>query len=373
MVEKFFFPRAFIAMSMLGWTDLAKPFVEETLQKVGARVARDSLQTPFQLPEKDWLHIIQCVCVRLGWVTESLRSSTQFSPEILRALNAVFPVRKKFLTFQETLVIFRHLANSGKSEPNTLPPCPESLIQCCENQIVAFLRQRVVSESGAQFFSRRRGSISTVSSRRSTSQGSQSAIVPASSRASSGGRVEPSEDATDLQLVGTENANSLQLVSHPLAGMPQLPANLDDLSASELRKLLITHQADWMLAANRLAAMAPTSKSQPAQIAETRRAKRKVRYWKNKAKTQKKESDLKLHELIKSTSLYTRSKRRKQHAFRDRLTVFSGYKLALARNVGHSSCSATLSMLEADNTHRTSLARQRLRGYIRRTLSKCRG
>ena len=87
-------------MSMLGWTDLAKPFVEETVQKVGARVARDSLQTPFQLPEKDWLHIIQCVCVRLGWVTESLRSSTQFSPEILRALNAVFPVRKEFLTFQ---------------------------------------------------------------------------------------------------------------------------------------------------------------------------------------------------------------------------------------------------------------------------------
>lgn len=358
---------------MFGWNELGRFFVEETLQKVGSTVARDSLQIPFQLPEKDWLHIIQCVCVRLGWVTESLRSSTQFSPEIFRALNAVFPVRKTFLTFQEALAIFRHLANSGKSEQNTVAACPESLIQRCQHQILALLRQRIVSEPAAPFRGRR-GSISTVSSRRSNSQGSQSAIVPvSSSRASSSRHLEASEDVGELQLVGTENANSLQPDTNTLAALPQLPANLDDLSATELRKFLITHQADWMLAANRLAVAAPASNSQRAQIAEAKNVKRKVRYWRKKAKKQKTESDQKLAQLIKSTSLYTKSKRRKQHSFRDRLTVFSGYKLALARNVGHSSCSATLSMMEADNTHRTSLARPGLRGYIRRTLGKCRG
>lgn len=358
---------------MLGWNDLGKIFVEETLQKVGRRVARDSLRIPFHLPEKDWLHIIQCVCVRLGWVTEALRSSTQFSPEIFKALNAVFPVRPKFFTFQEAISIFRHLANSGKSGENTLAACPESLIHRCQNQILALLRQRVVSEPAAPFRGRRE-SLSTVSSRRSNSQGSQSAIVPvSSSRASSTRNREASEDVGELQLVGTENADSFPPGSHPLAALPQLPGNLEDLSATELRKFLIAHQADWMLAANRLAAVPPTPNSQLAQKAETKRVKRRVRYWKNKAKKQKTESDQKLAQLIKSTSLYTKSKRRKQHSFRDRLTVFSGYKLALARNVGHSSCSATLSMMEADNTHRTSLARQGLSGYIRRTLGKCMG
>lgn len=57
MVQKFF-RRAFFAIDMLGWNDLGKLFVEETLQKVGRRVARDSLRIPFQLPEKDWLRII---------------------------------------------------------------------------------------------------------------------------------------------------------------------------------------------------------------------------------------------------------------------------------------------------------------------------
>lgn len=101
---------------MLGWNDLGKIFVEETLQKVGRRVARDSLRIPFQLPEKDWLRIIQCVCVRLGWVTEALRSSTQFSPEIFKALNAVFPVRPKFLHSKKQFQFFDTLRIVGSPE-----------------------------------------------------------------------------------------------------------------------------------------------------------------------------------------------------------------------------------------------------------------
>lgn len=34
-----------------------------------------------------------------------------------------------------------------------------------------------------------------------------------------------------------------------------------------------------------------------------------------------------------------------------------GYRLALARNVGHASASATLAMLDADDSHRSTLVR----------------
>ena len=131
------------------------------------------------------------------------------------------------------------------------------------------------------------------------------------------------------------------------------------MSAPELRKAMLSHHADWLRTANQLATQTANTGAEKVRKADGR----KVRYWKGKAqkaRSQKRAADDQLRQVVLENRLYTSSKRRKATAFRDRLTTFGGYKLALARNVGHSSCSANLSMLEADNTHRTSLVRQGL-------------
>ena len=360
---------------MLAWSDLSQLLVDELLDQIG-EIPRQLIEVvPLRLPQQHWHRALRCVCVRLGWVTDSAKSEKTLQKEITQALQLCGSDGGP-LTFKQATQVFQHVARASSA---SLGDCPDDLIASSQGKLTAALRKKFATQlfqrreaSAAAscsvdkgFLAHKKVSVSTASSHRSLD--TTSAIVPRSSPKSSP-RSSPrsSRAASDvtaegsvqgMQLVPAQPDGSAEtLVSMP--SIPQLPSNMDDMSASELRKALLANHAEWIRTANQLAVIAhsPNSRSQKLRKAEGR----KVRYWKGmaaKARSQKRVADHKLRQVVLENSLYTRSKRRKASAFRDRLTTFGGYKLALARNVGHSSCSATLSMLEADNTHRTSLVR----------------
>lgn len=144
-----------------------------------------------------------------------------------------------------------------------------------------------------------------------------------------------------------------QLVSVPgQIQLPQLPSNLYTMGLEELRQFVQNHQAQWVSTSKGLVA---------ANAAESRVQKKKGRrmalYWRNKFNKLKRESESQYNQLLQRADPYVRSKRRKKSAFRLKLSTFGGYRLALARNVGHSSAAATLLMLEADASHQASIVR----------------
>ena len=143
----------------------------------------------------------------------------------------------------------------------------------------------------------------------------------------------------------------------PLAGLPQLPPGLESMSRQDLMQFLVGHQANWVRTANQLVTRGGASDQVESLRNKKRQATRKARYWRNKFQHVKKDSETKIQQLVQQTDPYVRSKRRKTTAFRFRFTTFGGYRLALARNIGHCSASATLTMLDADSTHRQTLVR----------------
>eukprot|EP00438_Fugacium_kawagutii_P005071 Skav200542 [mRNA] locus=scaffold676:275833:284757:+ [translate_table: standard] len=330
---------------MLDWPSVANILAEEVLQRVTS-ISRDSFEGTLELPEKDWLRILQCLCVRLGWVSENQRSATQLSSEIFRALGVACPHRPAMLNLCEAFLVFQQLANAGKGEGNMMPPCPDTLVSESQRKIQLALRRRFLKTGMANSadFSRhappKRKSMSAVSSQLSQSQASlggsasSSALVMdmSSPRASSEGPETSDDQRAQTQLVSLDNSPPVNLQGS--LSIPQLPSNLDDLSASELRKFVVAHQADWVRAANRMGAATPATPTGSDAVAKAmvRKARRKALYWQKKSRNQKKDSEMKLHQLVQKTQLYVSSKRRKKTAFRNRLTVFSGYKLALARN-----------------------------------------
>lgn len=131
------------------------------------------------------------------------------------------------------------------------------------------------------------------------------------------------------------------------------------MSQPDLMRFILGHHANWMRTANQLAASAS---SQPSDIRRVksqlaRRVRKNRTYWKSKCRAIKEKSDHTIQELVKRADPYIRSKRRKVSSFQFRFSTFGGYRLALARNIGHCSASATLAMLEADSSHRQTLVR----------------
>ena len=159
------------------------------------------------------------------------------------------------------------------------------------------------------------------------------------------------EEGEDRSLTGG------QLV--PVSGqpqLPQLPSNLNTMSLEDLRQFVQSHQENWLSTSKELVAC-NTKENQILVAAERKKARRMALYWKNKFHKLKETSETKYNELVQRADPYIRTKRRKVSSFRMKLSTFGGYRLALARNIGHTSASATLTMLDADNTHRTSIVR----------------
>lgn len=139
--------------------------------------------------------------------------------------------------------------------------------------------------------------------------------------------------------------------------LPHLPNNLQDMTAAQLRKFIVTHQQTWLQLVASSDDGHPFNGVRPKKQLAGRQRARQVRYWKAKALKQKAKSDQQIAALKQDASLYVESKRRKSTSFRRKLTTFGGYKVALARNISSSSCSSTLVVLNADETDRTSVAR----------------
>lgn len=166
------------------------------------------------------------------------------------------------------------------------------------------------------------------------------------------------------QLVATEVASSSRgsQSSRMKRTMPMLPANLDDMTASQLRQVVVSQHKQWMQVVG-----SPSDVSNERNAAVKNAARRtvrkdskKVRYWKNKARKQERESKQQIAQLRLQSNPYIENKRRRTSSFRRKLTTYSGYKIALSRNIGHVSCASTLAILDADATDRSSVASQGL-------------
>lgn len=353
------------------WEKVLTILLCEVLGQVGDRSA---IKKPFVLSRQIWASCLLGTCSRLGFVSDACASDRLLKREVLECMSPNFGEDTQFLTISQVCKVFENFANKHRSANTALASCPNHLIREAERKVVHAMQQAVLpqpSDSDAASSQvacsarHRRDSFSAISGRSSPLSSPRSTIKTA---------IGPSEAEHNSQMSQSDGGGlvpfappSGELVPYTgvgghksLGGLPQLPGNLDDLGASQLRKLLVDHHANWIRCANKLVSEG-TSGSGGIAVASApciRNVKRKFRYWQRKARKQKKQHAESMQQLVRESDVYIRSKRRKSSAFRNKLTTFGGYKLALARNVGHSSCSATLAMLQADNTHRTSLTRR---------------
>ena len=144
--------------------------------------------------------------------------------------------------------------------------------------------------------------------------------------------------------------------------MPMLPGNLDDMTASQLRQVVLSQHKQWMQIVGSPSDVS-NERNEAARKAARRIARKgvkKARYWKTKARKKEEESRQQIAQLRLQSNPYIENKRRRTSSFRRKLTTFSGYKLALSRNIGHVSCASTLAILDADATDRSSVVSQGL-------------
>ena len=360
---------------MVCWPDFLGFLVAETLQQARP-VVRDYAKLPFTMQKRHWMPVLVATCMRLGWVCDSSPSERTLRTSLLKTMECLDFDRsdKCPLTIDQVAEVVGRLANRNRSGLDAVSSCPQSLLRGAEAQIISGLgcprRQKnepakvskTVALAPKPCTSRTNPSSPRASLHVSTSR--------ASSRPSthSGGAVVTSDTP-----IGSDRSSSVVAAasseshghSFNLLGLPQLPANLDDLSSADLRRLIVSQHAAWIRAANKLATTdtragtlgAPRKRKRAEQPKTDVAARRRIRYWKNKAKSNKKASEQRYQQLAQETQVYIQSKRRKATAFVQRLTTFGGYRLALARNLGHASCAATLSMLDADASRRQTMTR----------------
>ena len=348
-------------------------FVAETCSQTLAR-SNAVHERPFTLTEKQLVPILTATFLRLGWVSDGSKAETSMTRNIFSAMDRLELQRPALsLTLVDVAAIFERVANMGKASGSTgrQQPCPHPLLREAESKILTYLRKKTVVVGPPT----RRKSMGSTGTKRNLSFSGGGVAAPASSSARTPTRSPRTSEAsvssapdTQLALVPSvseaDSSPQNSLVEMPaidqgdlaMAALPQLPSDLHHMTASELRRFIFMHQANWMRAADRLASSRATGKLVKSSAA-TKQTKRRLRYWKGKARKQKLQSDEEIRKLVSKSQMYIQNKRRKKSAVRQRLTTFGGYRLALARNIGHSSCASTLVMLDCDATHVSSLAR----------------
>ena len=373
---------------MVAWHDFTENFVlevcEQTLVRQGAVYKR-----PFTLTEKQLVPILASVFSRLGWVSEGERRETTVTRNIYSALERLeFQRPALSLTIVDVAAIFECISTMGKASSSSRRQsgCPDDLLREAETKILFCLRQKLVSASVGVNQTLNQKSVGRFGKRgglqltQCQSQGfcsekssptSTSPRVPLGSPRVSEASRSSQADTSHSALVpadGSESQSSAMVVidddvakPEARANLPQLPPDLNDMTASQLRKFIFMHQANWMRAADQLVAQGPYARQQAQSTVVAANAKRcqqrKVRYWKGKAAKVKRKAEKQIQKLVEQNQMYISSKRRKKSAVGRRLTTFGGYRLALARNIGHSSCDSTLVMLDCDATHVSTLAR----------------
>jgi len=386
---------------MLTWNLFLSTLRSEVLEIVTCK--RSLANKPFTLPEGQWVAALPPTCSRLGFVWDGASSEKSIRKQFLNALQQLFGQRQGDLTIDQVVKGFQRFANTNRAPSDSLPPCPDLRIRqaeqtivqevirrCAESGVAASTSSSSLQTSGmsvpvgvvvrrerdvaSSSYPRKRLSMSSVSSQQSMpssvvpySAGGQHTLVQRvddETRSASHSYASQASPRGSTDMVVFEEDGRTQAHNSLLVGLPQLPQNLDDLTPTELRRFIVAHQADWLRAANKLVlddgkktSGSSKSKRNAGSKKSVRSFQRSIQYWRKKVKANQKQSDEKINQLVKQNELYIKSKRRKKTAFRSHLTVFGGYKLALARNVGHASCASTLCMLEADATHRTSLTR----------------
>ena len=347
-------------------------FVAETCAQTLVR-SNAVYERPFTLTEKQLVPILTATFLRLGWVSDGSRTETSMTRNVFSAMDRLDLQRPALsLTLVDVASIFERVANMGKASGSSgrQPPCPHPLLREAEARILTYLRQKTVNvgplTKRTSMGSAKR--TSSFSGRRVRASASSSGRTPARSPRTSEASVSSAPDTMQTALVPSvseaDSSPQNSLVAMPaidqgslaLAPLPQLPSDLHHMTASELRRFIFMHQANWMRVADRLVSASATGNSVKSSAA-TKQAKRRLRYWKGKARKQKVRSDEDMRRLVAKSQMYIQNKRRKKTAVRQRLTTFGGYRLALARNIGHSSCASTLVMLDCDATHVSSLAR----------------
>ena len=373
---------------MVAWHAFIENFVlevcEQTLVRQGAEYKR-----PFTLTEKQLVPILTSVFSRLGWVSEGERRETTATRNIYNALERLeFHRPALSLTIVDVAAIFECISMMGKASSSSRrqSPCPHDLLREAETKILFCLRQKLVSASVGVNQSLNQKSVGRSGQRgglqltqcQSQGDGSQQSSPtsrsqrmplgsPGFSEASPSSQADASHsalvlaDSSEYQVSAMVAIDGDVVKPEARANFPRLPPDLNDMTASQLRKFILMHQANWMRVADRLVAQGPYAMQQAQSTVVVANAKRcqqrKVRYWKGKAAKMKREADKKIQTLVKQNQMYISSKRRKKSAVGRRLTTFGGYRLALARNIGHSSCASTLVMLDCDATHVSTLAR----------------
>lgn len=366
---------------MLSWQSFLSTLVVEVLNSI---VCKRTLATkPFTLSESQWIVAVLHTCSRLGFVSDSTSSEKSIRRQFLSSVHQLFGPRVLQLTLDQIAQSFHCFANTSRSAEDALPRCPNALIQQAETYLIREVLRRCSGSLGAtdpaagesyaasamvqvapvssSSSKKRRVSLSSRRSRSSQDFSSQvDAVVPVPGPGSIPSHSQASaRTSTSNALVEFQESVGSGDCHRPLMGLPQLPPNLDDLTPTELRKFIVAHQADWLRTANKLVSVDDSlTRAKPKKKGTSNRCfQRRMAHWRKKAKRQKENFDQDMSRLVKQHELYVKNKRRKTGCFRNHLTTFAGYKLALARNVGHASCASTLSMLEADSTHRTSLTR----------------
>ena len=118
------------------WENVLKWLVFEVLDQ-SRGVGPTSLQLPFKLVRKQWEAILIATFLRLGWVSESCPTERSVKNEINKAIFRLSLQQHTSFSLGDVVSIFGTLINVGRLSAEEIGPCPLTLLEKAQGDIVA--------------------------------------------------------------------------------------------------------------------------------------------------------------------------------------------------------------------------------------------